>query len=117
MKPLAGIAPAIPREPDELPAPRTRPETLAAVTDRDADGLPTRIEIPGPLAGGKVGLWVDRIWAADVLRDGTLVTDGTRGDLLAKLKPGVRLVASTTAAGVVAVSSTGNGKVREHGRA
>ena len=105
-KPLAGIAPAMPREPDERPAPRPGPATLfAVVCGRDANGLPNALALPAPLAGGKAGLWVDRIWAADVLRDGTLVTDGTRRDLLAKLTPGVQLVASTTAAGVVAVSA------------
>jgi hypothetical protein len=104
MRPF-GAAPATPAMAPQTPPPPTRPDpvAIATVAGRDADGTPSSIALPRPLAGRQVGLYVSdhrgRFWAAAVSEDGTVgrdLQDGTTPDrhLLGKLAPGARIVAA-----------------------
>jgi hypothetical protein len=96
-----GTAPPMDVAPQTPPPAPVRPETVAhAVVDRrDAKGLPTSIAVPRPLAAGKVGLYGfnsagSRLWAGDVSASGEIKSDGTRNDILARITPGTKIVAS-----------------------
>jgi hypothetical protein len=95
--------------PDTPPVADKGPPTLyAAVSARNAAGLPSKIEVPGRLAGPTVPLFVGHhsggsLWAADIGEDGTVRSDGSRSDVLAVLRPGVKLVAAEVDGRVVAV--------------
>jgi hypothetical protein len=103
MKMVALGAPAprpyAPPEPEPRPAPAS-PILYAAVEARDAQGRPTRVSLPGPVAGGRCGLYgPGGRWAAHVHSDGTVRSDGTRDDILAAIRPGVRIVAACDPSG------------------
>ena len=91
------------------------PETVgyARVAARDANGRPTHIALPGPLAADRVALFVGDLWAAEVLPSGELVHDPDRLDLLDALEPGVRIIAATVpSTGRVLCLNTVGAKVR-----
>jgi hypothetical protein len=118
-----GTVPATPfATPQTPPAAPTRPETvaIATVAGRDADGTPTSIALPRPLAGRQVDLYVSdyrgRFWAAAVREDGTVGGDLKNGatpdrHLLGKLGPGSKIVASVGPDGrILALSAVGKRK-------
>lgn len=82
----------------------------AAVIERDAQGVPTRLSLPGPLAERQVSLYVrgpnGPLWAAAVIDDGRICHDFRSGSSpdkheLARIRPGTKIVASCDMAGRV----------------
>jgi hypothetical protein len=117
--------------PPERPTPVPQPPPVdkgqatvgyAAVLERDPDGLPSRLHLPGPTAAPEISLFVGRTWAARVYADGRIGLGGDAGDALAAVGPGVRIVAATDAAGrVLALSAvakppTGRGRASTRAR-
>jgi hypothetical protein len=107
MKPF-GVSPPERPTPVPEPPPDTGPATeYAVVAARDPDGLPSRLILPGPIAGQEVALYVDvpgsrRVqWAARVLADGTVGLGNDAGDALASVRPGTKIVAACDSAGRV----------------
>jgi hypothetical protein len=110
MKPLLGIRPTwLDSSPaEQARAPAAPPTLYAAVEARDASGAPSRLALPGPLAAGRCGLYVNGTWAGDVESDGAIKGDKDRADLLAAIVPGTNIVAATDRAGrVLALSTVG----------
>jgi hypothetical protein len=78
----------------------------AAVAERDPQGIPTRLALPGKLAGKQVGLYIGRDWVAGVGPGGHVTHDFRHGssprrDELAKLRPGTKIIAVTDRQGRV----------------
>jgi hypothetical protein len=89
--------------PAPAPAP-VDPVGYAVVSERDKDGVPTRIGLPGPLAARQVPLFVHgprgRFWAGAVIDDGRITFDfkngaGPEKSDLARIRPGTRIIAAT----------------------
>jgi hypothetical protein len=94
------------RTPAEEPARSAPPRRYAAIVARTPEGLPAKIQLPGPPAAKVVGLYGKlpsgySTWLADIQPDGTVKSDGTRNDALALLGPGSTLVAATDPRGRV----------------
>jgi hypothetical protein len=101
-----GTAPARPAAvPSERPPdPQPDPVRRVRVAERCAKGRPTRLELPGPLAGASAGLYARRagggvVWVGDVTRSGAVKTD--RDWLLSAVTPGTRIVAACDPSGRV----------------
>jgi HK97 family phage prohead protease len=100
MRPLAAAPAVAPQQ-----GPPYDPIKAACVIAWES-GLPTRLELPGPLASKRAGLFVSRVRggsvarAADVLPSGAIRSDG-REDLLAQIKVDTRIIAVTDPSGRV----------------
>lgn len=116
-----GTAPARPvATPRTPPAADTGPATLyAGVSARDGNGAPTRIEVPAPLAGRQVPLYVNgprgQLWAGAVAPGGQVVHDFRNGsmpdkELLGRIGPGARIQAVTDSNGRVIALTAKVGK-------
>jgi hypothetical protein len=106
-QPVGTVRPAT----DKPPAESGPPRRYAGVGERDAAGIPTRLELPADLAAHEIALYARRpdgstIWLADVRRDGAVKGDGQRDAMLAALRPGVRIVATPDPSGrIIALSA------------
>lgn len=93
--------------PPRQPAPQPRPTTTAhaIVADRDADGLPSKLVLPGPPVADRIHMFVDvpgtprAQWAAHVLRDGSVRLGNDVGEVLAAVRPGTPIIAACDSAG------------------
>jgi hypothetical protein len=101
--------------PPERPTPVPQPPPVdkgqatvgyAAVLERDPDGLPSRLHLPGPTAAPEIGLFVDGKWAGGVDASGRVRLGNDVGDVLGAVVPGSKLIAALDSAGrILALSA------------
>jgi hypothetical protein len=97
-RPAGMVRPSLDKPPAESGPPTVG---YAAVLERDPDGLPSRLHLPGPTAAPEVSLFVGRTWAARVYADGRIGLGGDAGDVLGAVVPGSKIIAALDSAGRV----------------
>ncbi len=106
LRPL-GTGPAHPATAQQIPLPPAAraidPVGYARVAERDKDGVPTCLGLPGPLAARPAPLYVEgprgRFWAGAVIEDGRITFDFRNGADpekrdLARIRPGTKIIAA-----------------------
>lgn len=78
----------------------------AHVIARDQSGLATKLGLPLETAGARIPLYVNRDRACWVHSSGVVQSPDRDPELLALLRPGVRIVACTTRNGITALAAT-----------